>query len=165
MNEAYLCLGGNLGNCIETFAKSALLLEKNDVKIVQKSAVYTSAAWEMEGAPDFYNQVLKIETLLEAGELLNLLLAIEKQSGRERNSVKGYESRTIDMDILFFNDEIIEREHLHIPHPRLHLRRFVLEPLNELAPGFIHPKLKKSISDLLDECTDTGLVKKITHAF
>ncbi|HXB39125.1 MAG TPA: 2-amino-4-hydroxy-6-hydroxymethyldihydropteridine diphosphokinase [Bacteroidia bacterium] len=163
MNEAYLCLGGNLGNCIETFAKSALLLEENKVKITLKSAIYTSEAWGMGNAPDFYNQVLKTETLLEAGELLSVILSIEKQLGRERNSAKEYESRTIDIDILFFNEQIMEEERLQIPHPRLHLRRFVLEPLHEIAPDFIHPGFKKSISALLNECTDAGVVKKISH--
>ncbi len=164
MNEAYLCLGGNLGNCIETFAKSILLIEENGLKIMRKSAIYSSKAWGMDNAPDFYNQVLKTETLLDANEILTLLLTTEKRLGRERNSVERYESRTIDMDILFFNNEVIEEERLHIPHPRLHLRKFVLEPLNEIATEFIHPKLKKSISQLLSECTDTGIAKKIAHA-
>ena len=162
MNEAYLCLGGNLGNCIETFAKSTLLLVENEVKIILKSAIYASEAWGMDNAPDFYNQVLKIETLLEAGELLNLILSIEKQLGRERNPAKGYEPRTIDIDILFFNGQVIEDKCLQIPHPRMHLRRFVLEPLHEIMPDFIHPGFKKSISDLLSECIDTGAVKKIS---
>jgi len=164
MNKAYLCLGGNLGNCAEAFAKAIFLLGQKEIVTISKSDIYTSPAWGMENAPDFYNQVIQIETKLEAGKLMELLLGLEKELGRERTLAKGYESRTIDMDILFFNNEIIEEKFLHIPHPRLHLRRFVLQPLHEIAPNLVHPVLKKSVTQLLDECTDTGLVKKLTHA-
>ena len=165
MNEVYLCLGGNLGTCIETFTKSILLLEEKNITICLKSSIYTSSAWGMCDAPDFYNQAVKIKTSLHAWQLLCVLHDIEKHLGRERNSVERYESRIIDMDILFFNKEVIESESLQIPHPRLHRRIFVLEPMNEIAPEFVHPKLNKTISSLLRECTDTGITRKVLHAF
>jgi len=163
MNEAYLCLGGNLGNCTETFAQSVLLLEKRGIESTKTSALYTSKAWGMEGAPDFYNQVIFVRTRHAAIELMELLLDIEKQLGRERKASGGYESRTLDMDILFFNTEVCDTPGLQIPHPRLHLRRFVLKPLFAIAPGLIHPVFKKTISELLDECPDNGTVKEISH--
>src|SRR5437870_2671424 len=99
MNEAYLCLGGNLGDCAQTFAQCISLLEQKNVKIISKSATYISKAWGMENAPDFYNQVIRVGTQLEAKNLLQVLLDIEKGLGRERSWVERYESRTIDIDI------------------------------------------------------------------
>lgn len=163
MNEAYLCLGGNLGNCAEIFTKTRELLVFYNIITISKSYIYKSEAWGMKNAPDFYNQVLHVKTVLEPEVLLQELLAIEKQLGRERSIEAGYESRKIDIDILFFNTEIIEKEHLHIPHPKMHERRFVLQPLNEIAPSFLHPALKKTVSQLLKECRDTGKVEKLTH--
>jgi len=163
MNEAYLCLGGNLGNCTETFAKCVLLLEKTGMERAKTSSVYTSKAWGMEDAPDFYNQVISVKTRHAAQELMEILLGIEKQLGRERKATVGYESRTLDIDILFFNTGVYDTPSLHIPHPRLNLRRFVLQPLNEIAPGLVHPVFKKTVAELLHECPDKGIVKEITH--
>jgi 2-amino-4-hydroxy-6-hydroxymethyldihydropteridine diphosphokinase len=164
MNEVYLCLGGNLGNCFETFKQVCGQINQHVGAITMQSSVYQSQAWGMDKAPDFYNQVIKLETTLSAEELLLILLEIEKKLGRERTETTTYQSRLIDIDILFFNKKIIETDTLHIPHPRLHLRKFVLEPLNEIAPNFVHPVLNKTISQLLHECTDTGQVKKLTYA-
>jgi len=163
MNEAYLCLCGNLGKCFETFAKTILLLSASDIETTLNSSIYTSADWGMEKAPDFYNQVIKVRTKLKSEELMAVLQNIEKALGRVRTNVERYESRTIDIDLLFFNSEIIANSTLEVPHPRLHLRRFVLEPLHEIAPGLIHPVLKKSVSVLLQECSDKNKVK-ISHA-
>jgi 2-amino-4-hydroxy-6-hydroxymethyldihydropteridine diphosphokinase len=160
MNEAYLCLGGNLGNCKEIFAKCLELMALKGIVIERRSAIYISPAWGMENAPDFYNQVVKVNLRQEPGDLLQILLGIEKELGRERSPGKRYESRTIDLDILFFNSEVIDTEELHVPHPRLHLRRFVLEPMHEIAPGLVHPVLKKTIAQLLKECPDASAVKR-----
>ena len=164
MNEAYLCLGGNLGNCIETFTKAVKLLEKHAIRVYKHSSIYISGAWGMEKAPDFYNQVIAIRTNHSAQQLIEYIFEIEKFLGRERNVVI-YESRTIDIDVLFFNNEIIKTATLDVPHPRLHLRKFVLEPLNEVAPDLYHPAIKKIIADLLNECEDKSNIKKLTHAF
>jgi len=163
MNEVYLCLGGNLGNCLATFEQVCALIEQTVGEVKNQSSLYQSQAWGMEGAPDFLNQVIRIETKVSVEELLIFLLEIEKKLGRERTETTAYQSRLIDIDILFFNKKIIKTETLEIPHPRLHLRKFVLEPLNEIAPNFIHPVLNKSISELLKSCPDTGQVKKLSH--
>ncbi len=164
MNEAYLCLGGNLGNCFITFKEACAYIERQAGDITLCSSIYQSQAWGMNNAPDFYNQVIKLETNLNPEELMLVLLAIEKQMGRERlEQSNGYQNRMIDIDILFFNAEVIENQALRIPHPRLHLRRFVLEPLNEIASNYIHPILKKSITQMLSICADEGQVKRLEY--
>ena len=163
MNEVYLCLGGNLGNCLVAFARVCVLIEQTVGKVTEPSSLYQSQAWGMEGAPDFLNQVIKVETKISAEELLIFLLEIEKKLGRERTETTTYQSRVIDIDILFFNKKSIKTKTLEIPHPRLHLRKFVLEPLNEIAPNFIHPVLNKSILELLKLCPDIGQIKKLSH--
>ncbi len=165
MNKAYLCLGGNLGNCIETFTKAVKLLDKRAIRFRKYSSIYTSGAWGMEKAPDFYNQVIMVKTALSATQIMDAIFEIETELGRARKNSETYESRTIDIDILLFNSEIIKTSKLEVPHPRLHLRRFVLEPLNEIASDLLHPSLNKSIFALLFECTDIGIVKKIGHGF
>ena len=165
MNEAYLSLGGNLGNCIETFAKALKLLERQAIRVLEKSSIYTTEPWEMQNAPDFYNRCIQIRTNHSSNELMDIILGIEKELGRERSEGDSYESRTIDIDILFFNSETIDTPVLKVPHPRLHLRRFVLEPLSEIAPSFIHPALQKEITELLEICEDKCRTKKIAHAF
>jgi 2-amino-4-hydroxy-6-hydroxymethyldihydropteridine diphosphokinase len=105
------------------------------------------------------NQVLKVKTSLTPQELIDEILKIEKSLGRERQ--EKYGPRLIDIDILFFDNEVIKSKSLTIPHPQLHNRRFVLVPLNEIAPRFIHPVLKKSIAQLLLECPDKLDVNKI----
>jgi 2-amino-4-hydroxy-6-hydroxymethyldihydropteridine diphosphokinase len=165
MNEAYLCLGGNLGNCLITFKEACGYIEQKVGKIKRYSSVYQSQAWGMSDAPDFYNQAIKLETKLSAQELISTLLGIEKILGRERaEQIQGYQNRIIDIDVLFFNDEVIKTNTLEIPHPRLHLRKFVLEPLHEIAPNYVHPLLHKSVSELLALCVDKGQVKKLEHA-
>ncbi len=163
MNEAYLCLGGNLGNCTETFAKAVKLLERQAIRVSKYSSIYISGAWGMEKAPDFYNQVIAIKTNYSASQLMQILLETEKKLGREREQTDTYQSRPIDIDILFFNADLIQNPELEVPHPRLHLRRFVLEPLNEIAPGLIHPTFKKTISQLLEICEDKNILKNSTH--
>jgi 2-amino-4-hydroxy-6-hydroxymethyldihydropteridine diphosphokinase len=164
MNEAYLCLGGNLGNCIETFAKAIKLLERQAIRVSKYSSIYISGAWGMEKAPDFYNQVIAVKTSHTAEQLMQILLETEKKLGRVRDGDDTYRSRPIDMDILFFNQDLIQTPQLEVPHPRLHLRRFVLEPLNEIAPGLIHPGITKTISQLLAVCEDKSTTKKLNHA-
>src|ERR1035437_9421225 len=123
MNEAYLCLGGNLGNCIETFAKAIKLLERQAIRVSKYSSIYISGAWGMEKAPDFYNQVIAVKTSHTAQQLMRILLEAEKKLGREQRKAGIYQSRPIDMDILFFNQDLIQSPELEVPHPRLHLRR------------------------------------------
>lgn len=157
MNQAYLILGGNIGNRMENLEKARELINKDAGRIILKSEIFNTAAWGKTDQPDFYNQALKIETDLNPPDLLNELLKIEAKAGRIRNGEKWAE-RTMDIDILFFNDEIINEQNLIIPHPHLEERRFVLAPLTDIASQHIHPVLKKSISVLLKECPDTSAV-------
>lgn len=123
------------------------------------SSLYETAAWGIEEQPSFLNQVIAIKTKFEALELLQLVLHIEKLAGRQRDIKWG--QRTLDIDILLFNNEIINTPQLTVPHPFLPERRFTLTPLCEIAPHIIHPVLQKTIQQLLEECPDTLGVKKL----
>lgn len=159
MNEAFLLTGGNTGNRKSHLLRAKQQIEKRCGSILQESSVYETAAWGKEDQDAFLNQVLKIETSLDASSLLTNLLAIEEEMGRKRETKYG--PRNIDIDILFFNNDIISLPGLTIPHPQMQHRRFVLEPLNEIAPGKIHPVSKKTVSQLLAQCTDPLPVNKI----
>ena len=159
MNKAYLLTGGNLGDREANLKSAIKYIEQYCGTIVQKSSLYETAAWGLQYQPDFYNQVLLINTNLEASNLLEILLRIEYKMGRKREIKMG--PRTIDIDILFFNDEIIKMPNLVIPHPRMQDRKFVLMPLAEIAPVFMHPVFHKTVIQLLEECTDNLNVYKI----
>lgn len=160
MNQVYLLIGGNLGNREQNMAEARKEMEIQCGRILQSSSLYETAAWGQTDQPDFLNQVLLIETTLDAYILLDRLLAIEQAMGRYR--MKKYGPRIIDLDILFYNDEIIESKHLQVPHPRMASRRFVLVPLAELAAEKIHPVTGKTITEILEACPDKLTVKKIT---
>jgi 2-amino-4-hydroxy-6-hydroxymethyldihydropteridine diphosphokinase len=152
MNRLFLITGGNIGDRKTNLETAAALIQKQIGKIMRLSAIYETEAWGITNQPAFYNQVLEIETLLSAREVLDLILKIEEQMGRKR-SIKNA-ARNIDIDILFFNNEIINEHNLTIPHPEIINRRFVLLPLLELEPQKIHPVLNKSIQELLSETKD-----------
>lgn len=162
MNESYLLLGGNLGNVIDTFEKcEQLLLEKVGL-ILKKSSDYESPSWGFVDENKFINRVVCLTTTLPPKELLKSCLEIEKKLGRKRNdNFDGYSSRVLDIDILFYNNITMEDRKLCIPHQKLHLRRFTLLPLHELNPDLLHPKFKKSIQYLLDNCNDKSEVIKL----
>ncbi len=124
----------------------------------RRSAIYQTAAWGNTEQPDFLNQVIIVQTKLTAVQTMQTILQIEKEMGRMR-TVKNA-PRIIDIDILFFNKEIINTAELTVPHPQLQNRRFVLVPLNELSPNFKHPVLKKNIHQLFIHCHDKLNVKK-----
>jgi 2-amino-4-hydroxy-6-hydroxymethyldihydropteridine diphosphokinase len=153
MNTAYVLLGGNKGERLTNIEKAISFIEELVGPTSNKSKIYVTAAWGNTNQPDFYNQVICVNTALSAIELLQRLLSIENKLGRQRGNEK-WQARTIDIDILFFNDEIINLPDLTIPHPYLHERKFTLIPFSEIAPNFIHPVFNKSITELNNECTD-----------
>lgn len=159
MNIAYILLGGNVGKVKEQMDTASKLIRKAIGNVLRKSADYKTAAWGKKDQPDFLNRVLIIETKLNAAELLKHCLSIENQMGRKRTLKNA--PRIIDIDILFFNKEIINENNLQIPHPFIQQRRFTLVPLNELSPGLKHPQNHKTIHQLLLDCEDTLAVKKI----
>ncbi len=159
MHTIYLLLGSNIGNSHEQllFAQKNIVADIGNIKAV--STLYSTAAWGNTDQADFLNQVLIVETNLPAHKLLQSILTIEKNMGRVR-TIKNA-PRIIDIDILFFNNDIIDAKKLTIPHPEIQNRRFVLTPLAELSPNFMHPSLKKTINQLLIECKDSLNVQKI----
>ena len=159
MNRAYLLTGGNMGDRQQYLSVARELIGAECGKIETASSLYETAAWGKTDQPAFLNQALQIKTPLDAGQLIRNILEVEKKMGRERE--EKYGSRIIDIDILLFNDEVINTTLLKVPHPEMQNRRFVLAPLMEIAPGLIHPVLNKSISELFRDCRDTLAVKKI----
>ncbi|MBN1651954.1 MAG: 2-amino-4-hydroxy-6-hydroxymethyldihydropteridine diphosphokinase [Bacteroidales bacterium] len=162
MHKTVLLLGSNLGNSKALILKAKNLLEVDLGTCILSSSIYISEAWGFETNNSFLNQVLVFETDLKPKEILYLALDIETKLGRERSS-EGYSSRTMDIDLLFYDQEIMKDEELEIPHPKLHLRRFTLEPLSEIMPEFIHPVFQKTMHKLLVNCTDNLSVTKLKN--
>lgn len=158
MNTAYLLTGGNMGNREENLARARELLNEQCGRVITASSLYETAAWGKTEQPSFLNQALQLQTTLTARQLIRRILKLEKQMGRIRE--EKYGPRIIDIDILLFNDEKHNYPLLKVPHPELPNRRFALLPLAEIAPALIHPVLKKTIKELLDECPDHLEVKK-----
>jgi 2-amino-4-hydroxy-6-hydroxymethyldihydropteridine diphosphokinase len=159
MNVTYLCLGGNIGDREKALSHAIQKISEQVGDIQAKSTIYETEAWGVENQQAYLNQCIKVKTDLKATELIDVLLLIEKELGRERTINQIYEPRTIDIDILFYNNDIINESKLLVPHPRLHLRKFVLIPLEEIASNYLHPLLNKTIFNLLSECEDTSDVK------
>ena len=159
MNNAVLLIGSNMGEREAHLERACMEIERELGKIIQRSSVYETAPWGNVDQERFLNRVVKIRSSLGAEQMMERILLIEKKMGRVRT--KKWEPRIIDIDILFYDEEIISTGNLVIPHPDLHLRKFTLIPLAELMPGYMHPVLKKSISDLLHELNDSLEVKKM----
>ena len=157
MNKAYLLIGSNIGD-----RKLYLLEAKHFLNtighVAKASSIYETAAWGKTNQATFLNQALLLETVLEATELLNNILGIEEKMGRRR--LEQYGSRIIDIDILLFNDDIIDTPTLTVPHPAMVNRSFTLIPLAEIASNIVHPVYNKTIQILLKECTDMLSVEK-----
>lgn len=154
MTTAYLGLGSNLGQK-EKFIKSAITeIERQIGHIVAQSAFYESAPWGFDSPHSFINACVAVETILNPQECLYTLNKIEKAMGRSKKAKEGYADRVIDIDILFYGETVLQEKNLIIPHPLLHQRLFVLEPLLEIAPDLIHPLLKKPVCTLLKEISE-----------
>ena len=161
MNKVVLLLGSNLGDGQLLFQQVISLIDDRLGKLEMQSALYQSPPWGFEHENDFINQVLIIITEKHAEQVLQTCLQIEVDLGRKRKEQTGYSARVIDIDVLFVNDEVFDSEHLILPHPRLHLRKFTLLPLVELIPNFVHPTLHKSMQALLIASEDNSKVRKI----
>ena len=161
-HKVVLSFGGNLDNTKDCFQKAIRKIKKKIGKVEMTSSLYSTEAWGMEkGTNDFLNQVIVIHSDSKPKKILKATQKIEKKLGRKSKSInQEYRDRPIDIDILFYDDEIINKKKLTIPHPLLQERKFILEPLSEIIPDYIHPVLKKTIKELLLSSTDKLEVKK-----
>lgn len=152
----YLGIGSNLG---ERRANLQNAVRLSGLKVIRHSSIYETEPVGYLDQHWFLNAVLEVETDLLPSDLLNLCQKVEALLLRVRKTPKG--PRTIDLDILFYGDLILQNQVLTLPHPAIQDRRFVLEPLNEIAPDLIHPVLKKTVALLLRECSDTSQVRRL----
>lgn len=160
MHQVFLSIGGNLGNRRANFDKVYTHIQNELGCIVLRSSVYETPAWGFESEDPFWNQVLCIETNLNPSEILENIKKIDTAFGRKRIR-EGYSSREMDIDILYFDNQIINAKNLTIPHPLMHKRRFVQVPLAEIAPDLVHPVLKLSSLEMLNVCEDKSEIKKV----
>lgn len=157
MPEVYLLLGGNLGDRSAYLAQARAYITAQVGLIKKCSGIYETAAWGNTDQPAFLNQVLKVQASLAPEQVLRQVNGIEQELGRVRHEHWG--ARVIDIDILFYDQLVLQSQRLTIPHPQLHLRRFTLLPLAEISPDLVHPVLRKSIYELLEACEDKLEVK------
>lgn len=154
-----ILIGSNQGQRELTISQSIKMLAERCGEVFLLSSLYETEPWGFIAEQNFLNQVVALDTEMNPYDLLRELLMIEKELGRKRHDVEGYESRPIDLDILYYDDMIINDNDLILPHPRLHKRRFALMPLCDIAADFIHPVFKRSNRELLNECEDISEVK------
>lgn len=162
MENCYILFGSNLGDKNGIFNQACLYINNRCGQVVKVSAAYESEPWGFEAKEWFLNCVIVIETAMAPEDLMQQLLEIERELGRERHpEVEGYTSRIADLDILYYGDRIILTDTLTVPHPRLHRRRFALLPMCEVAPDLVHPALGLTQTELLARCPDTLMVRKM----
>lgn len=159
IHTAYLLSGSNIGNRQHFLERALEKMMLQGVHIIKTSSIYETQPWGVAHEGDYLNMAIHIETSLGATGLFALLQQIERSEGRA-NGEKNM-PRTLDIDILFYDDLVLHENGLTIPHPRLHLRRFALVPLAELAPHHIHPLFQKTVAELLQECNDLMEVRKM----
>ena len=156
---AFLSIGSNLGDRLLLLQKAIFEIGKVAGEIRQVSAIYETPSWGFEGE-DFFNACLELQTQLSPEDLLSQLLTIETNFGRERKGGDGYQSRTLDIDIIYYEKEIIDTENLTVPHPKMQERKFILKPLADITPQFYHPIFNKDTRNLLQECKDKSTITK-----
>jgi len=158
----YLSLGSNLGDRSRHLSEARRLLQKSGLRIIKKSSIYETEPVDYTAQPWFYNQVLEVESELNPITLLNLVKEIELRMKRKATVNKG--PRTIDIDILLAEKNVVQTQKLIIPHPRMSFRNFVMIPLAEIAPDFIHPLLHQPISALAHQTGDQAEVRKVVES-
>ena len=157
--SVYVLLGSNLGDREHLVNQACRMIGERCGEIVAKSRMYESEPWGFKSEHWFLNRVVEIITPLLPDNLMLTLLAIEEELGRDRsNSHEGYVSRPMDLDILYYGNQIIDSRLVTVPHPRLHQRRFTLLPLCDIAPDFVHPTMRMTNRQLLETCDDSGIV-------
>jgi len=154
MNRVYLSLGTNSGNKHAHLLQAVGYIAEKIGAISALSSVYETKPWGFESENDFLNMMVCIETTLSPVEVLDCTQSIEKMMGRTQKTGRSYCDRIIDIDLIAYDDLIIQTEKLQLPHPLFHRRRFVLEPFNEIAPDYVHPVLQIKMKDLLKESVD-----------
>ena len=163
-HKVYIALGSNKGDRLKHLQDAINLVFRDVGKINSISRVYNTPALGFENAnstEDFLNACIFCDTHFSAEEVMQKLLTIENELGRTRHSSKVYESRTIDLDVIFYDDDVIASELITTPHPQMHKRKFVLQPLHDIAPKAMHPKLAKSVLELLEACEDDSAIETI----
>jgi 2-amino-4-hydroxy-6-hydroxymethyldihydropteridine diphosphokinase len=158
MSKVFLGLGSDLGNREANLLSAIGAVESRVGAINSVSPVYETEPFGFKGDADFLNMVISVETILSPQETLRRVLAIESEMGRKRAESRNI-SRIIDIDILLYDDDVINDRSLNVPHPRMHERRFVLVPMNDIAPDLKHPVLGKTISELLADCIDKSRIR------
>ncbi len=159
MAIVYLSLGSNKGDRIGYVQQAASLLGADEkISIVRTSAFYETEPWNINTDTWFVNAVVEAKTTYSPKELLEVCQRIEKQLGRETKTTNHYEDRTIDIDILFYNKDVIQEENLTIPHKYMHLRAFTLVPMMELNADFVHPILHKTITEMHNDLENPEMV-------
>ena len=149
MSSVFIGIGSNLGNREENCRKALRLISEKAGIVTRQSSIYETRPWGVENQPPFFNMAAEADTLADPRTLLSILKVIEKELGRTESPRWG--PRTLDLDILFYDDLVIDTPELRIPHPLMHMRKFVLQPLSEIAPDKVHPILKKTVKELLSE--------------
>lgn len=156
--DLYLSLGSNLGNRIGFLQEAIDSINEKVGEIISVSPVYETPPWGFESTTSFLNLCLHLKSKLAPESVLEKIKSIEKELGREKNEGQGYSSREIDIDIILYGGHCFDRGHLHIPHPRFRLRRFVLQPLNDIAAVNTDPLTHLTIAQLLANCPDLSLI-------
>lgn len=161
MHLVYLLAGGNIDNTVSKYQQLFLYIKERIGTIVSTSHYYASPAWGYSSEHDFVNIALIIRTNLSPEDTLQQCLDIEQLLGRKPHASHHYEDRSMDIDIIFYDHLVLDTPHLQIPHPKMHIRNFVLTPLAEICPQKIHPILNRTIIELKNLCPDKAIVKQV----